>query len=111
MDTRQPGYHNISTFDGSLFGYIGWVIFGAIISLFTFGLAYPWAVVNLYRWETNHTVIDGKRLQFHGTGWGLFGQWLKWWLLTLITFGIYGFWVHIKLLKWKAEQTTLINHY
>ena len=100
-----------SYFDGGLLSYMGWVIFGAIITIFTLGLGAPWAIVNMYHWEINHTVIDGKRLEFVGTGLGLFGQWIKWWFLTLITLGIYGFWVHIKLLNWKARHTFLIDEF
>lgn len=111
MNNEQTYNNRVSTFDGGLLSYIGWVVLGAIISFLTFGLAYPWAVVNLYRWETNHTIIDGRRLEFSGTGWGLFGHWLKWWFLTLITLGIYGFWVHIKLLKWKASHTSLGGYF
>lgn len=100
-----------SYFDGRLISYIGWVIFGIILNVFTLGFAFPWAIVNLYRWEINHTVIDGRRLQFSGTGLGLIGQWIKWWFLTLITFGIYGFWVHIKLIDWKARHTSFTYDY
>lgn len=105
--TESPHSH----FDGGLLGYIGWVIFGAIITVFTLRLATPWAIVNMYRWEIEHTVIDGKRLAFSGTGWGLFGQWIKWWFLSIITLGIYGFWVHIKLLDWKARHTSLVTEF
>lgn len=104
MRTRQ--HNDNSFFDGGLLSYISWIIIGGILSIFTFGLAFPWAVCNLYRWEINHTVINGRRLYFSGTGMGLFGQWVKWWFLTIITFGIYGFWVHIKLLDWKARHTS-----
>ncbi len=107
--TLQSQYD--SFFDGGLLGYIGWVLFGALITLLTFGLATPWAIVNMYRWEIEHTVINGKRLHFYGTGLGLFGQWIKWWLLTIITFGIYGFWVHLKLLDWKARHTSVTDDF
>lgn len=100
-----------SYFDGSLLGYVAWSILGVIISIFTLGLGVPWAVCNLYRWEIENTVIDGSRLQFSGTGIGLFGHWLKWWFLTIITLGIYGFWVHIKLLDWKARHTSLTDDF
>lgn len=96
---------NHSYFDGGLFSYLAWFILGVLMTLFSFGLAYPWAVTNIYRWQVNHQVIDGKRLTFTGTGWGLFGQWLKWWFLIIITLGIYGFWIHIKLLQWKTKHT------
>lgn len=104
-------YTKPSHFDGGLLGYIGWSIFGVILTSVTFGLAYPWTMVNLYRWEINHTVIEGKRLHFNGTGWGLFGQWLKWWFLSIITLGIYGFWVRIKLIKWKTQHTSIVDEF
>lgn len=100
-----------SYFDGGLFGYIVRVLLGGLLSFVTLGLGAPWAIVMIYRWEIEHTVVDGYRLQFSGTGGGLFMQWLKWWFLTLITLGIYGFWVHIKLLDWKACHTTFTNDY
>lgn len=63
----------------------------------------------MYRWKIEHTVVNGQRLVFSGTGWQLFGQWIKWWFLTIIPLGIYGFWAHIKLLDWKARHTSLEN--
>lgn len=98
-----------SFFDGGLAQFIGWVILGWIVTVFTFGICAPWAVVMIYRWRITHTVIEGKRLQFHGTAIGLFGHWIKWWFFTLITFGIYGFWVFIKLENWKTRHTTFVN--
>lgn len=100
-----------SYFDGSLLSYAAWLILGGLMTFFTFGLAYPWAVTNIYRWEINHTVIDGRRLYFSGSGWALFGQWIKWWFLIIITFGIYGFWIHIKLLEWKTRHTSFIDDF
>lgn len=100
-----------SYFGGTMGSYIGLIIINALITFFTLGFGFPWAICNIYRWEMNNTVIDGKRLQFTGTGWSLFGQWIKWWFLTLLTFGIYGFWVHIKLLDWKVSHTTFEDEF
>lgn len=99
----QPGGE--SYFDGGLLQLIGWSILGAIITICTLGICYPWAVCMIYRWEAEHTVIDGKRLKFEGTALGLFGLWIKWFLLCIITFGIYGFWLGISLKKWKTKFT------
>ena len=65
----------------------------------------PWAYILIYRWEINHTVINGHRLHFDGIAVQLFGNWIKWLILTYITFGIYGFWVGIKLRQWKIKHT------
>lgn len=63
----------------------------------------------LYNWETKHTVINGKRLQFDGNALQLFGNWIKWFLLTVITLGIYGLWLPIKLRKWKTMHTSFVE--
>lgn len=102
--TSFSGYGE-SYFDGTLLQLIGNTILASLMTIFTFGIAAPWAFTLLYRWEIEHTVIDGNRLIFDGTGIGLFGQWIKWFLLTIITFGIYGFWTSIKLIKWKTVHT------
>jgi len=98
-----------SYFDGGLLQLIGWKILGALITLLTFGICYPWALCMLYSWETKHTVINGKRLKFNGTAVGLFGNWIKWWILTLITCGIYSFWLNIALKKWKIKHTEFVK--
>lgn len=95
-----------SYFDGGLLQLIGWTILGALITFVTLGICYPWAVCMVYGWETNHTVIEGKRLKFNGTAIGLFGNWIKWLLLSIITLGIYSFWVRIAIRKWKTKHTT-----
>ena len=68
-------------------------ILAALITIFTAGICYPFALVLLERWRCKHTYIDGQRLVFTGTGIGLFGLWIKWFVLIVITLGIYSFWV------------------
>jgi hypothetical protein len=101
VNTKSQSY-----FDGGLFSLIGWKILGALITLFTLGICYPWALCMVYGWEMNHTVIEGKRLKFHGSGGSLFGHWLLWVFLTIITLGIYFFWLNIALKKWVVQNTT-----
>ena len=96
-----------SHFDGGLFSYFGHSLLAGLMILLSGGLLTPWAIVLMHRWKTRHTVIDGYRLEFYGTGIGLFGQWIKWVLLTIITLGIYGFWLHLKLEQWKVKYTTV----
>lgn len=98
-----------SYFDGGLFSLISWRILGAIVTIFTLGICFPWAICMLYRWETKHTVINGRRLIFNGTAIELFGNWIKWFLLTIITLGIYGFWVSIAIKKWKTKHTHFVQ--
>ena len=98
-----------SYFDGGLLQLIGWKLLGMLITFFTAGICYPWAVCMVYNWEIKHTVVEGKRLQFDGRAIQLFGNWIKWLLLTIITIGIYGFWVKISLKKWKVKHTHFVK--
>jgi uncharacterized membrane protein YjgN (DUF898 family) len=98
---RQSRFH----FDGGAATYLGTGILAFLITVFTLGVCYPFALVLRERWRAKHTYIDGHRLMFNGTGLGLFGLWLKWFFLILITLGIYSFWVAPRIQKWKIEHT------
>lgn len=100
---------NDSYFDGGLLGLIVWNIAGFLITVFTLGLLYPFAVVLVVRWRVEHTVINGQRLFFDGTAAQLFGNWIKWLLLMIVTLGIYGFWVGIAMKKWEVKHTHFAN--
>ncbi|MCL1995051.1 MAG: YjgN family protein [Defluviitaleaceae bacterium] len=101
--------NNNSYFDGGLLHLIALNILGFVVTVLTLGIAYPWALCLVYGWKINHTVIEGRRLQFNGTAIGLFGNWIKWLLLTIVTVGIYAFWLGIALQKWKVKHTTFAN--
>jgi len=109
IQTPQTVSTGKSYFDGGLLQLIGWSILGGLITTFTLGICYPWALCMVYGWRINHTVIEGRRLKFTGSAIGLFGSWIKWFLLTVVTFGIYGFWVGISLEKWKVKNTIFEN--
>ena len=94
------------TFDGGPATYWGTALLRFLVTVCTAGLAYPYALVLGMRWQTRHSFIEGRPLHFNGTGWGLFGNWLKWWALTIITAGIYSFWVAPKIQKWKWEHVS-----
>lgn len=94
-----------SKFTGGLLGLIGISILQTLIIIFTLAIGTPWAVCLKYRWVTKHTIIDGKKLIFDGTGGQLFGSYIKWFLLTIITIGIYGLWVPLKIKGWVTKHT------
>jgi len=111
--TMTDAAHSSTTesyFDGGVLSAIGWYLLGILITTVTLGICFPWALCMLYGWKINHTVIEGKRLQFNGTALGLFGQWIKWFLLCIVTLGIYSFWVFIALEKWKVKNTSFATH-
>lgn len=54
---------------------------------------------------TNHTIVNGRRQHFDGTGGQLFGKRLLWNFLTIITLFIYAFWKNLKMKKWEIKHT------
>jgi uncharacterized membrane protein YjgN (DUF898 family) len=96
-------------FTGGAGDLLGTQIIAYFITIFTFGICFPWALCMLEKWKVDHTLIDGKRMEFKGSAIGLFGNWIKWWFLTAITFGIYSFWVIPELNRWKAQNTFIIR--
>ena len=89
-----------SYFDGKVLEWLGYRILAFIITAVTFGIAHAWAEKLLIAYTIDHTVYNGKRLKFEGSGASLFVQKFKWIFLTIITLGIYGFWVPIKKEQW-----------
>ena len=102
---KEHGLEKASYFDGGLLQLIGWKILGNILTVMSFGIAYPWAVCFIKKWEAKHTVINSRRLIFTGTGGGLFVKYIIWWLLSIVTLGIYLFFLPIKMEKWIASHT------
>jgi uncharacterized membrane protein YjgN (DUF898 family) len=93
------------SFDGGAGTFLGTAILAALITVFSLGIAYPFALVPMQRWKAKHTYVYGRRLIFLGTGVGLFGLWIKWFLLMIVTLGIYGFWVAPQVQKWIVVNT------
>ena len=93
------------TFDGGAATYIGTALLGALITVGTLGICYPFALVLTERWRAKHSFIDGRRLVFTGSAMGLFGSWIKWLFLSIITLGIYLFWVGPRIAAWKWKHT------
>ncbi len=94
-----------SYFDGGLLGLLGVTLVSIIITFFTVGICFPWALCYYKKWICSHSVVEGKRLRFDGTGMGLFGIWIKIFLLSIITLGIYGLWSSIVIKKWELKHT------
>ncbi len=93
------------TFDGGAATYIGTALLGVLITVFTLGVCYPFALVLTEQWRCKHTYIDGQQLVFRGRAMGLFGRWVLWLLLSIVTLGIYLFWVAPRLQRWRTVNT------
>ena len=94
-----------SYFDGNTFQLIGYRILTLLLCALTLGIAYPWVLCMVQRWETKHTVIHGRRLKFNGRGIQLIGKYLLWLFLTIITLGIYAIWFGLSMKKWVVKHT------
>ena len=93
-----------SLWDGTIWDTFVNTLTATLMILFSFGIASPWAFCHMTKFIAEHTVIDGKRLQFDGTGSQLFTLWILWSFFTIITFGIYSFWAYPKFLNWICEH-------
>lgn len=89
-----------SYFDGKLIELIGWNFLRYLITIVTLGIAAPWAECMIFRYKINHTILNGKRMNFIGRGGDYFVEKFKWIFFTIITLGIYAFWIPIKKKKW-----------
>jgi uncharacterized membrane protein YjgN (DUF898 family) len=95
-----------SVFDGSVLGNFGTNLVAGLLGFITLGIAVPWAVVYRQRWLISHTIIEGKRLKFDGTGGQLFGKYIIWFLLSIITLGIYAiFFLPVRMQQWVTKHT------
>ena len=72
VETKKKEVRTDSYFDGGILELIGWRILAILITVFSLGLANSWAKCMLYSWQFKHTVYNGKRLKFEGTGGDLF---------------------------------------
>lgn len=99
----------VSYFDGGSFAYFGYGLLASLILILTLGLAYPWVMVMLQKWDTKHQVINGRRLAFNGTGLGFLGEYLIIFLLTLITCGIYGSWGVARMNRYIYRHTNFVD--
>jgi uncharacterized membrane protein YjgN (DUF898 family) len=95
---------------GELFGEL---IVGAILTMITFGIYFPWFICKMSRYMSSKTNMGPTQkghlqFQFNGEGGSLFGLFIVNQLLTMITFGIYMPWAICKYAKWGAEHAVAV---
>lgn len=78
----------VSYFDGEPIFYLGKSLLAGLLTIVTLGIGLPWAVCMMMRWTKSHSVINGCRLKFTGTGLQLLGMWLL--VEVLVVFAIVG---------------------
>ncbi len=95
----------LGSFDGDSFEYFGYGLLQALLLLLTCGLAAPWTITMIQKWEMRHAIVAGDRMTYEGTALGLLGQYIIIFLLTLITCGIYAPWGTVRLNKYIYSHT------
>ena len=114
--SEKPAYHESvrkepvllhpdSYFAGDTITYLGYILLICVVCVFTLCIAFPWVYNKYILWKKQHTYIEGKRLDFDGTGTQLFVKYIKWLLLSIITLGIYSWFIPLKLERWVDQRT------
>ncbi len=101
----EDGSGAVGMFDGDSFQYFGYGVLTGLLLMITCGLAFPWTITMIQKWETGHSIVGGNRLQYEGTALGLLGQYIIIALLTFITCGIYSSWGIVRLNKYIIAHT------
>lgn len=92
-------------FDGNSFQYFGYGLLQVLLLLITCGLAAPWTITMIQKWEMRHSIILADRLKYEGTALGLLGQYIIVFLLSVITLGIYAPWGTVRINKYIYSHT------
>lgn len=105
MENKTNNYY----FDGNVLEFILLRLAMIFLSAITLGIATPWCIVEYLKWQYSHTVLNGKRLKFKGTGFDLFLKAILWIFLLIITFGLYIFFITVSYKKWEIENLEFID--
>lgn len=70
--------------------YLCYIFICAVIGICTLGIALPWPMCSFYRWRAAHTFIDGKPLEFTGSGTALFVEslYFPFLIMTILSCGL-----------------------
>ena len=98
-----------SFYDGTAGEYFGVCLVARLAIGFSCGIATPWMVTKLMKFDFEHTVVCGDRLGFDGTGSQYWGENAVVGLLTSITCGIYGAWGVVKINKWTYRHSFIAS--
>lgn len=80
------------SFRGQTGAFVRMFVSGALLTVITFGLYYPFFYNNMWRFLIGNTYYGTQRFEFDGTGADLFGKFLLAVVLTPLTLGLYWFW-------------------
>ena len=96
-------------FDGNSFQYFGYSLLEILLLILTVGLAAPWTMTMIQKWEIKHSVILTDRFKYEGTALGILGQYIIVLLLCIVTLGLYYPWGIVQLNKYVYSHTHVDN--
>lgn len=102
-----PGVE-VSCFDGNSFQYFGYGLLRILFLCLTCGLATPWVMCMMQKWDIKHQIVNTHRLEFNGSGLGFLGEYIIIALLTFITCGIYLPWGIVRQIKYIVRHTDFV---
>jgi len=88
LDSKNDAFN--SRFDGRWTEQLAKAFIAVFVSIITCLLGSWWAFMWYLRWFYSKSTINGKKLEFRGTGKAYFKKSIIWLLLSIVTVGIYG---------------------
>ncbi len=104
LGTGQESFAD-SFYDGTVGERLGVVLVARLLIGLTCGIYTPWAQTKIIKFDLEHSVINGDRLGFKGTGAGYWGENAIVGLLCLVTCGFYMPWGIVRINKWTYKNT------
>ena len=96
---------DMSFYDATVGERLGVLLVSRLLVGLTCGIYLPWAKAKILKFDMEHTVINGERLGFKGTGAGYWGENTLVSLLCGITCGIYLPWGVCQINRWTYKNT------
>ncbi len=93
------------SFRGQTGSFVRMFISGALLTVVTLGLYYPFFYNNIWRFLIGNTHYGTARFEFDGTGADLFGRFLLAVVLTPLTLGVYWFWFAAHRMRYMWART------
>ena len=88
IETSQKTSTKSLFFLGKGSAYFGIWIVNVVLTVFTLGLYYPWAVASVRKYFWSQTELENNRFVFHGTGKEIFKGFIVAYLIVIFIYGI-----------------------
>ena len=94
-----------SFYDGPAGEYLGQGLVASLLIVLSCGISQPWQRVRLIKFDLEHSVVNGDRMIFEGTGAQNWDENSINSILTVVTCGIYASWGIARMNRWVYRHT------